>query len=289
MWYQVPEIKPKPAEMPKPIFPWEQEPDRPKPTRVFAEDLSPEPTPAVLSPTHAFSTVHYDEGDRAAPVAAEKVRDLGNAFAQNSADQRCQSYQHNSGNAWDNVPGIDNYVRAISDMSGIRGKNQSLRQSTGTDDISSPLLDRRQRRESLILTDFPSAVERPSLPVTPAPVRRPMFWGEERNQSGELPSATGVPDQTEWVCQRCAFSSFNPSDFQHRRKSMSSDTTAVPSPLSYLFSPKFSLAAEAPSSVEPDYSSEEAMEDVEFTPPSFFPPTATKRSLSQWCTTGISD
>jgi glycogenin glucosyltransferase len=98
-------------------------------------------------------------------------------------------------------------------MSGIRGKNQSLRQTTGTDDISSPILERRNRRESLILTDFPSAVERPSLPVTPAPVRRPMFWGEERNQAGELPSATGVPDQTEWVRLRCAFSSVKPSNF----------------------------------------------------------------------------
>jgi len=180
MWYQVPETRPKPAERPKPIFPWEQEVDRPKPTRVFAEDLSPEPTPTVMSPTHAFSTVHYDESDKTAPTGVDR------------------SYQHSGVNAWDNVPGIDSYVRAISDMSGIRGKNQSLRQTTGTDDISSPILERRNRRESLILTDFPSAVERPSLPVTPAPVRRPMFWGEERNQAGELPSATGVPDQTEW-------------------------------------------------------------------------------------------
>ncbi|KAI5379739.1 nucleotide-diphospho-sugar transferase [Alternaria alternata] len=198
MWYQVPETRPKPAERPKPIFPWEQEVDRPKPTRVFAEDLSPEPTPTVMSPTHAFSTVHYDESDKTAPTGVDRVRSPANASASNFADQGWQSYQHSGVNAWDNVPGIDSYVRAISDMSGIRGKNQSLRQTTGTDDISSPILERRNRRESLILTDFPSAVERPSLPVTPAPVRRPMFWGEERNQAGELPSATGVPDQTEW-------------------------------------------------------------------------------------------
>jgi hypothetical protein len=116
-------------------------------------------------------------------------------------------------------------------MSGIRGKSQSIRQTTGTDDISSPLLERRQRRESLVLTDFPSAVERPSLPVTPAPVRRPMFWGEEKNQARELPSATGVPDQTEWVCLRCSFSSVNPSYPQHHRNSIGLDTTFVPSPL----------------------------------------------------------
>jgi glycogenin glucosyltransferase len=166
-----------------------------------------------MSPTHAFSTVHYDESDKTAPTGVDRVRSPANASASNFADQGWQSYQHSGVNAWDNVPGIDSYVRAISDMSGIRGKNQSLRQTTGTDDISSPILERRNRRESLILTDFPSAVERPSLPVTPAPVRRSMFWGEERNQAGELPSATGVPDQTEWVRLRCAFSSVKPSNF----------------------------------------------------------------------------
>jgi len=54
------------------------------------------------------------------------------------------------------------------------------------------------RRESLILTDFPTADDRPSLPVTPAPIRRPTFWGEERDEAGELPGAEGVPDQAEW-------------------------------------------------------------------------------------------
>ncbi|KAL6166251.1 glycogenin glucosyltransferase [Exserohilum turcicum] len=193
MWYQVPETEPKPADMPRPIFPWEQAADRPQPTRVFAEDRSPEPTPTVQSPTHAFSTVHY-QGDDKTPAAQETEH----VSHEKAADNQWQTFQQSNVNAWDNVPGIDSYVRAISDMSGKRGKTQSLQKTTGTDDISSPLLERRDRRESLILTDFPSAVERPSLPVTPAPVRRPMFWGEERNQAGELPSATGVPDQTEW-------------------------------------------------------------------------------------------
>ena len=49
------------------------------------------------------------------------------------------------------------------------------------------------------LTDFPSELERPSLPVTPAPIRRPSFWGEERDQEGELPAAEGVPSQEDWV------------------------------------------------------------------------------------------
>jgi glycogenin glucosyltransferase len=186
MWYQVPENKP--AHEPNPIFPWEQAPDRPRPTRVFAEDLSPEPTPTVMSPTHAFSTVHYSGDDK---TAAGRAKD--------PSPER-SSYQQHNVNAWDNVPGIDNYVRAISDLSGQRSKSTSLQKTTGTDDIGSPSLERRNRRESLIITDFPSAVERPSLPVTPAPVRRPMFWGEDKSKTGELPSAPGVPDQTEWVC-----------------------------------------------------------------------------------------
>jgi glycogenin glucosyltransferase len=201
MWYKVPESKPQPAERPKPIFPWEQKADMPKPTRVFAEDLSPEPTPALMSPTHPFSTVHYEEG-------AEGVTKPENASSSKSADQQWQSYQQRNVNAWDSVPGIDNYVRAIADLNGIRDRTQSIQLTTGTNDISSPLLNRRERRESLILTDFPTDVERPSLPVTPAPIRRQMFWGEERTTAGDLPSATGVPDQPEWVCPQCDFSPF---------------------------------------------------------------------------------
>lgn len=49
------------------------------------------------------------------------------------------------------------------------------------------------------ITDFPTELERPSLPVTPAPVRRTSFWGEEQEESAELPAAEGVPKQEEWV------------------------------------------------------------------------------------------
>jgi len=56
----------------------------------------------------------------------------------------------------------------------------------------------QERRPSMRLTDFPTEIERPSLPVTPAPVRRPSFWGEERDEAGELPAAEGVPKQEHW-------------------------------------------------------------------------------------------
>ena len=65
------------------------------------------------------------------------------------------------------------------------------------------------RRPSFKLTDFPTEVERPSLPVTPAPIRRPSFWGEERDES-QLPAADGVPKQEDWVRQFSFSPSFHP-------------------------------------------------------------------------------
>lgn len=62
------------------------------------------------------------------------------------------------------------------------------------------------RRRGSKLTDFPSEAERPSLPVTPAPIRRPRFWGGGPgvgygdDDNPLLPAAEGVPAQNEWVC-----------------------------------------------------------------------------------------
>jgi glycogenin glucosyltransferase len=229
MWYKVPESKPKPAEPPKPIFPWERDANRPKATRVFAEDIPPSPTPAspvpvasppaVSSPVHNFSTVHYQD-DRAAQSPER-------ASSPMTADEQWRAFQQGSGNAWDSVPGIDTYVRSIMDSQARRTSVQNLQQATGTQDIGSPTLQRKNRRESLILTDFPSAIERPSLPVTPAPIKRPTFWGEEKDEVSELPRAEGVPEQPDWVCPHCGFSSFNASDFSRCRESRSSATEGV--------------------------------------------------------------
>jgi glycogenin glucosyltransferase len=234
MWYKVPESRPRSADKPKPIFPWEQQSDRPKPTRVFADDMPPSPTPVpgVSSPTHTFSTVHYEDSERdASGRLTEGVTSPDRDAPLKSADQKWQAFQQSNVNAWDSIPGIENYVRAIMDSQGGRQtKTQILQQTTGTEELGSPLLERKSRRESLILTDFPTAVERPSLPVTPAPIRRPTFWGEERNETGALPAAEGVPDQTEWVCSRCQFSSVNASNFQIVREPSASPVTTVTSP-----------------------------------------------------------
>ncbi|KAF1958111.1 nucleotide-diphospho-sugar transferase [Byssothecium circinans] len=201
MWYKVPEEKPQPSEKPKPIFPWEQQTNRPKPTRVFAEDLPPEPVPEpepepVTLPTHTFSTVHYEQPVEA--VTAPGLSSPNRVSSPKSADESWQAFQESNTNAWDSVPGIDTYVRAIFENQTRRGQTQVLHQATGSEEITSPPINRRARRESLILTDFPSALERPSLPVTPAPIRRPTFWGEERDEQRDLPAAEGVPSQAEW-------------------------------------------------------------------------------------------
>jgi glycogenin glucosyltransferase len=229
MWYQVPEDKPKPAQPLKPIFPWERERDRPKPTRVFAEDLPPPepmpPTPTItISPSsafgppgaHPFSTVHYDEeATMSEEVVAPGPNSPNRISSPKTADQQWQDFQQSNTNAWDSVPGIDTYVRAIMESQSRRGKPQVLNQAI--EQVISPKVGRKGRRESLILTDFPSAVERPSLPVTPAPVARPTFWGEEKVEQVELPQAEGVPDQQDWVCPQCGFSSVSASDFHCSR------------------------------------------------------------------------
>lgn len=241
MWYKVPETKPKPYEAPKPLFPWEQNASRPKPTRVFAEDHVPQPIPTrapvsaskpaaqvsefeASPPTSHFTTTHYDSSQdkwtRAKPTRV--WADDPPQFKPKSAEESWQAFSQSGANAWDSVPGIDSYVRSIMETQTRRGKVEVLQHATGMDDISSPILSRKSRRESLRLTDFPTAVERPSLPVTPAPVRRPMFWGEERDQEGELPAAEGVPDQSEWVCPQCGFSSPHASVFSSRSGSLAS-------------------------------------------------------------------
>lgn len=100
-------------------------------------------------------------------------------------------------NAWDEVPEIELYVANLSQKR--FGKIQILaKNSNPPDGVSSVETSQKIRRPSMKLTDFPTEIERPSLPVTPAPVRRPSFWGEDRDSAGALPGAQGVPDQAEW-------------------------------------------------------------------------------------------
>ena len=187
MYYQIPTTPPV-AERPKPIFPWES--TAPKPTRVFPEDLPPPPAPSETTPS---VTTDEDEDPTETGSPSTPTASVANPTFPRT-------------NAWDEVPEIDRYIAALPQNR--RGKIQVLLNNpsatinpSNNEPILSPTTEEGPppaRRQSMKLTDFPTEVERPSLPVTPAPVRRPSFWGAERDVHGELPGAEGVPHQSEW-------------------------------------------------------------------------------------------
>jgi len=224
MWYEVPKEPPRPVQEPppKPIFPWEERKDIPRPTRVFVTDeMDPK-----LEPSN-------EEGDLAAAAAA--ASDASDSDRTKTAlvepetptikithDGPWEAFGAINRNAWDEIIGIEQYVRALTEFQKNRGKAQITQyntpetQAAGVANVAeqivqtqqhvlsptnepdpSELIEKvRQRRESLILTDFPSAIERPSLPVTPAPRRRSSFF--ERDDEEDLPPADGVPNQADW-------------------------------------------------------------------------------------------
>lgn len=178
--YQTLIVSPKPQQL-KPIFPWETR--QTKAVRVFPEDVPPSPQPVPAAT--------MDDGTETEPTVPSAVA------PKSSSPQPFTSFSRT--NVWDEDPGIQRYMANF--LQKRRGKPQlQLNKSSiaqGVADEGSEDLP-GQRRPSIILTDFPTEVERPSLPVTPAPIRRPSFWGEERDATGELPRAEGVPEQSEW-------------------------------------------------------------------------------------------
>lgn len=207
---------PEQRDAPKPIFPWET--TAPKATRVFAEDLP---------------TTSSDDANQLPPTTISQQR---NQISTTSTSERSQPpvgdpwNSFTRTNAWDDNVSIDRYIRNFkqAQKAQIQGQVQVIHQQESgsaekdfaTAPDSPPIA---RRRESLILTDFPDANDRPSLPVTPAPIHRQTFWGHERDQGGNLPDAQGVPEQDEWVsnifsnvrwlcCSRCGqFVPFQPA------------------------------------------------------------------------------
>ena len=181
MYYEVPTTPPA-GDRPKPIFPWES--SQPKPTRVFPDELSRVPSsdavPSVTSDDHT-------QTETASPPTPVVQATSPEPFASFSRT-----------NAWDEMPEIERYISSLPQNR--RGKLRIILNASATQGGILPpdAEDRAARRPSMKLTDFPTEIERPSLPVTPAPVRRPSFWGEERDAAGELPGAEGVPAQSEW-------------------------------------------------------------------------------------------
>ncbi|KAK3670238.1 glycogenin glucosyltransferase [Recurvomyces mirabilis] len=214
MWYQVPTGKSKPLPA---IFPWEERNDA-APTRVWGDEEKP------AEPEEEEDD--FKGGDELAVTNDDEDLDFTPTTPTIKVDDApWTGFGGVNKNAWDEVNGIDDYVRALTRFQKTRGKVQVLSPSQddtsaitsppakpgagipGQQSILSPsnepeptrlIQQVRERRESLLLTDFPSAVERPSLPVTPAPRRRPTFWGIERDGQGELPGAEGVVEQGDW-------------------------------------------------------------------------------------------
>jgi glycogenin len=212
MWYKVPEQPPAyRTEKPKSIFPWES--NRPRPTRIFADD-SPqvqeteaeapttptgEPwgsTSSDTQPSAESSLTEHSSNDTVpvtpiTPTIHVTSSDPWTAFTRT--------------NAWDEVPEIERYV----DKMQKHRRTKSLK-SPGKIEmpgVGGAVSERDFARRGSKVTDFPSEAERPSLPVTPAPIRRPKFWGggvpgigDDNDDDPLLPAAEGVPGQSEWVC-----------------------------------------------------------------------------------------
>ncbi|KAI3330933.1 nucleotide-diphospho-sugar transferase [Ustulina deusta] len=209
MWYEVPKEAPAaPSDPLKPIFPWEAH--RPKPSRVFIDEkpeVSQDPGTGLqdvpsgeqrplsdAQPSDGSSlTETSPAGERKEPVTPTTPT------IQITMSDPWTSYSRT--NAWDELPEIERYVDFIQ-----RNQRPRNRKPPGLIGLPSPgegVEDVAWQRRGRKVTDFPSEVERPSLPVTPAPIHRSNFWGGGPNiGQGDinplLPSAVGVPGQTDW-------------------------------------------------------------------------------------------
>ncbi|KAL9603278.1 MAG: hypothetical protein Q9219_001300 [cf. Caloplaca sp. 3 TL-2023] len=177
----------------KPIFPWEE--NMAKPKRVFPDD--PQPTPSGSAPS--ITTTAETKPDSPSPATPTIKITSPPSQPFSAAGWK---------NVWDEIPAIKRYVERHPlyrynkndyqfplRQRGFGSPRSYKERATSTEDLP---FDPNYRRPSLIITDFPSEIERPSLPVTPVPIRRPTFWGQERDDAGDLPQAEGVPDQSQW-------------------------------------------------------------------------------------------
>lgn len=205
LWYNVPN-----QEAPKQIFPWEAQ--QPKPARVFGDDHDSSPTrspptkaadldvpatPTTAATTSEPGTPLYPSEPNTPTVRAANAQ---NANSNSNNPTSTDNDNHNNwqtfarSNVWDDVPEINQYVS---------GMHPPAKQPTSTDndhhattqgdgDMAQHDADDLLHFRSLRVTDFPG--DRPSLPVTPAPIRRNNYFAT----GPRLPTAEGVPAQAEW-------------------------------------------------------------------------------------------
>ncbi|KAJ5774371.1 hypothetical protein N7457_009267 [Penicillium paradoxum] len=185
MYYQVP-AKPKPQQTT--VFPWEIH--APKPTRVFAYE-APVEAPAEYENTPVISKELEQlsiQSEPSHPVPSP-------SYTRVPFEPSAESWQtYNRSNAWDEDPEIQRYIETIQSQR-VQSKVTSPGANSDSPGISPPVAG---RRPSTKITDFPTDAERPSLPVTPAPIHRTSY-GDEASGTAAFPTAEGVPNQEEWV------------------------------------------------------------------------------------------
>ncbi|RDW93586.1 glycogenin [Aspergillus mulundensis] len=192
MWYQVPETKPEPQKLTQ-LFPWET--NAPKPTRVFADDERQ--SQPLVSPTSTKGESWTSQSSQPTSWTSEVT-----SVPSESWDTYSRS------NAWDEVPEIQKYIQSIQQARKARA--QVISGGPSQQKATSPLTPTQQHQSRTSsqdlnlslgtrITDFPSPQERPSLPVTPAPIHRgPALGSPEEYTTAQLPAATGVPNQEDW-------------------------------------------------------------------------------------------
>ncbi|RDA89922.1 hypothetical protein CP533_6217 [Ophiocordyceps camponoti-saundersi (nom. inval.)] len=193
MWYPVPQKPPAhPAASPPPIFPWEG--NRPKPARAFVgrelETSEPAQVPATR-PTGGEPEGEQSGEERAATTSRSEPQSPVTPSIRVTPSNPWTSFPRL--NAWDDVPEIGRYVDGLKTHRRAKSQGAAVGGGMKLPDF---------RPQTMRLTDFPSEAERPSLPVTPAPVHRVSYWGGDESDGGvgdqPVPSAEGVPLQTEW-------------------------------------------------------------------------------------------
>lgn len=204
MWYEVPKEPPASSRAPpRPIFPWET--NRPAPTRVFPQRP---PTPVAKTGGSYFGESQTSTGQAESSMAgsstggqqSESDTPLSGTFIVPTASASTPWSSFPRSNAWDDVPEINRYVDSLHKHR--RTKSQGLAKTPP----EQHLREAGGSGTGTKVTDFPSENDRPSLPVTPAPKRRPRSWGgglgsdDDDEDEGRLPVAEGVPTQSEWVC-----------------------------------------------------------------------------------------
>lgn len=227
-------------------FPFEEHSERPAVTRVWADDHANEPLHA--RPAHIHPLDRKDSIAQEDPSSTDSEVPIADAFKQSAI------------NAWDEVAAIVGHVRGYQQSQTRREKGKPRFTVGELEEIV-------DRRGSTLITEFPSEIERPSLPVTPAP-RPKSFWGNEGEGETTLPAAEGVPDQSSWVCPNCGFSSVRDEDFRRHKGKLSIPTTSVPAAPSSVASSAALSTPRPVAAVQPSSRRVSPVEDLSIPPQS---------------------